>query len=710
MRKWNIGVGAVTGAVTAVLAAIACGPTDPNTGSESAGTQSQELIQPSSSGNVTTIAGTGAPGAADNAVAKNGTFNDPAGVAVASDGTLFVADWANNSVRRISSAGALSTVAKGSPNLIRNPRGEAPGATQAVPVPQWSVTAGTWSLGSRSNGCVDPCASPFDGSKWISGRLFGAGSTLVQTIDLTAYRTAIAASRIQGAFSASYRGGGGTRGAHIKVEYLDANGIPRTTFDSGLLPSNGTSQSWLTVSDQRAVSPLVFSARVTLFTDFQLDTGFDALQLRMIDTAAGANDRLLSGPSAVAISSTGELWIGANGIWRGDTAGNGLSKVIDDNGYVAPKRVSSIAALTDGYVYFVDPTATNNRVHVRSPGGVYYYAASTNPWTDQLVAIAGIDLGSVHRIFVAFRNSTHIASYQCAKATTLTTAACVPQAPLIGGTRGFLDDLDGTVGGERFGYINALATGKFGDLFVSEESNHAIRRTLSPLTQTSAGGGVSGFVDNATSTAARFSSPGGLAVTPSGTVIVADRINNRIRSISCAGINACGTAVPGCTMTPTDDANACTTDTCMVLGVKRIPKPVDDGNACTSDSCNAATGAVSNTPIATSDDNECTADSCDPATGLTSHEFDPNVCACLQDVHCNDNNPCTDDVCSSGTCVHVNNAASCDDGEVCTSSDACEGGVCSGFNNSVDCDDHNPCTLTDVCGGGRCVGSGNGCL
>jgi hypothetical protein len=697
----------VTGALAAVLAAIACGPTDPNTGPESVGTQSQELIQPPASGNVTTIAGTGAPGDADNVVAKNGTFNDPAGVAVASDGTLFVADWANNSVRRISSAGALSTVAKGSPNLIRNPRGEAPGATQAVPVPQWNVTAGTWSLGSRSNGCVDPCASPFDGSKWISGRLFGAGSTLVQTVDLTAYRTAIAASRIQGAFSASYRGGSGTRGAHIKVEYLDSNGTPRTTFDSGLLPTNGTSQAWLTVSDQRALSPLVFFARVTLITDFQADTGFDALQLRMIDVTAGANDRLMSGPSAVAISSTGELWVGANGIWRGDTGGVNLTKVGNAGGYVAPTRVSSIAALSDGYVYFADPTAT--KLHVRAANGVAYYANSTIPWTDQIVAVAGADTGTNHRIYVAFRNSTQVAYYDCFKATTFTTAACVPRGT-IGGTRGFLDDMDGTAGGERFGYINALTAGKFGDLFVSEESNHAIRRLLLPLTQTSAGGGVAGFVDDVASTAARFSSPGGIALTSAGTVIVADRINNRVRSISCAGINACGTAVPGCTMTPTDDANACTTDTCMVLGVKRIPKPVDDGNACTSDSCNTATGAVSHTPLPITDNNECTADSCNPSTGVVSHDFDPNVCACQLDVHCDDDNPCTDDACNSGSCVHLNSTAACDDGQLCTSNDVCDGGLCIGTNNAADCNDNNPCTPTDTCSGGICVGTGNVCL
>lgn len=711
-RFWGV-VG--VGCLIAAAAASACGPTG-SSQSESPGSQSQEVVQLPANGTVTTIAGTGTPGAADNAVAKNGTLNDPAGVAVAGDGSIFVADWANNTVRRISSSGALSTVAKGSPNLIRNPRGEAPGATQAVPVPQWTVTAGTWSLGSRSNGCVDPCSSPFDGSKWISGVKAGVPeSSIAQVIDLSAYRTAIAASRIQGAFSASYRGGGGAAGARVKIEYLDTNGIVRTTFDSGLLPGNGTSNAWLTVSDQRAVSPLVFSARVTLVTSFPFDTGFDGLQLRLVDTTAGANDRLLSGPSAVAVSPTdGELWIGGNGLWHGSADGATLSKVVDGGGYVAPRRVSSIAALADGYVYAADPTS--NVLHVRSATGVGYYVNLT-PQTDQIVAVVGtVPIPTTHRVWVAFRNSTKVAQYECVKGNLAGFTVNCAVTGTIGGTRGFLDDMDGTAGGERLGYINGLALGAFGDLFITEESNHAVRRSLLPLTRTSAGTGVAGFVEGV-SNVARFSSPSGVAVTPTGNVIVADRINNRIRSIGCGGINVCGTAVAGCTMTPKDDQNACTTDTCMVLAVKNdsvangtactdnnactvpsdacnagicvpgAPKVTTDNNACTVDSCNAATGAVSNISVAISDGNACTTDACDTSTGVVSHVAIP----------INDNDVCTTDSCNTATGVvsHVANPI-VEDANPCTT------GTCDPITGVTS---HPPSPEGTVCGTNRLCNS-----
>jgi len=66
------------------------------------------------------------------------------------------------------------------------------------------------------------------------------------------------------------------------------------------------------------------------------------------------------------------------------------------------------------------------------------------------------------------------------------------------------------------------------------------------------------------------------------------------------------------------------------------------------------------------DNDLCTGDSCNQATGCV-HE------------QCNDNNPCTDDSCDPETgCVYVNNSATCDDGNLCTTSDTCSEGVCVG--------------------------------
>ncbi|MBM3267479.1 MAG: SMP-30/gluconolactonase/LRE family protein [Candidatus Sericytochromatia bacterium] len=61
-------------------------------------------------GQVITLAGTGVPGDADGH-RLSATFDSPAGVAVGTDGTVYVADSGNNTIRAISPAGLVTTLA-----------------------------------------------------------------------------------------------------------------------------------------------------------------------------------------------------------------------------------------------------------------------------------------------------------------------------------------------------------------------------------------------------------------------------------------------------------------------------------------------------------------------------------------------------------------------------------------------------------------------
>ena len=71
-------------------------------------------------------------------------------------------------------------------------------------------------------------------------------------------------------------------------------------------------------------------------------------------------------------------------------------------------------------------------------------------------------------------------------------------------------------------------------------------------------------------------------------------------------------------------------------------------------------------------------------------------------LNCNDSNPCTNDTCVAGKgCVHtpVSGAPSCSDGKPCTEKAACKDSSCQKTVDKV-CDDNNPCT-TDVCIAGK---------
>jgi len=178
------------------------------------------------------------------------------------------------------------------------------------------------------------------------------------------------------------------------------------------------------------------------------------------------------------------------------------------------------------------------------------------------------------------------------------------------------------------------------------------------------------------------------------------------------------------------DAIACTRGVCTPAGCQQ--EPVDamcnDGVPCTADRCDVTTGCV-----ATPDDDRCTAaadGTCDATNGCqypvcnaetcvvendcqSGASCDGDVCVrpplcagggCCEGVctDCNDNDPCTADVCTEGVgCENPPlDGGSCDDGLTCTTEGFCAGGTC--MRGSDTCDDGNPCTA-DMCGAAGCM-------
>src|ERR1051326_3854988 len=75
-----------------------------------ADTANNRIRRIASNGTVTTLAGDGTPGLQDGA-GNQARFNAPQGIAVDSDGNVYVADTGNSAVRKIDGAGTVSTVA-----------------------------------------------------------------------------------------------------------------------------------------------------------------------------------------------------------------------------------------------------------------------------------------------------------------------------------------------------------------------------------------------------------------------------------------------------------------------------------------------------------------------------------------------------------------------------------------------------------------------
>lgn len=83
-------------------------------------------------GLITTVAGNGSQGfSGDGGPATDAMLDDPAGVAVGADGSLYIADRGNNRIRRVSPDGIISTVA-GHANQYNDSNGDGGLATEAT--------------------------------------------------------------------------------------------------------------------------------------------------------------------------------------------------------------------------------------------------------------------------------------------------------------------------------------------------------------------------------------------------------------------------------------------------------------------------------------------------------------------------------------------------------------------------------------------------
>jgi hypothetical protein len=164
------------------------------------------------------------------------------------------------------------------------------------------------------------------------------------------------------------------------------------------------------------------------------------------------------------------------------------------------------------------------------------------------------------------------------------------------------------------------------------------------------------------------------------------------------------------------DSNVCTLDSCASeVGCVFDPQP-KEGAVCgagngTCGVCEVGT-CVADTAVC-DDGNVCTQDTCEADSGCQHLPLSDGLCddgnACTVDDHCfegecissskdcDDDNPCTEDICAAGDCKHLNlvDDTPCEDGNACSDNDYCEDGICLPGGYAPDC--------LDSCGDGPCV-------
>ena len=445
----------------------------------------------SASGVVTTFAGVaGQPGIADGTGAA-ARFNYPSGLAVDAAGNVYVADHGNSAIRKITSGGTVTTLA-GSGGLSGSADGQGSGARFDHPAAVAVDPAGNVYVIDTSNQTVRVIASAsgsvttLAGLPGQAGRADGAG----------------AAARFFYPFGIAVTGSGtvyvadtGNHAIRVVTPVGAVTTLAGAAGGSGIADGVG-GEALFNYPDG-----ITLDASGTLYVaDHDNQTIRKITSAGAVTTFAGAarisgsadgsgGAARFNGPTGVAVDSTGNVYVA--------DAGNSTIRKITAGGSVTTfAGFAGVAGSSDG------------------PGGSARFNAPE-----------GIAVDSVGNVYVADTNNSTIRKITAGG--TVTTLA---------GVAGQTGSADGPGGSARFNGPYAVAVDSAGNVYVSDYFNSTIRKITTGGTVSTLAGlaGQPGDVDG-TGSAARFNQSYGLAVDGGGNVFVADTYNRAIRKITTGG-------------------------------------------------------------------------------------------------------------------------------------------------------------------------------
>ena len=431
----------------------------------------------------------------DGGPAVNAHLNQPSGVAVDRAGNLFIADRDNSRIRKVDSAGVITTV------------------------------AGTGEFGFSGDG--GPATEARLGSPW-GVAVDGAGNLFIAD------------------------------GGHGRIRKVDSAGVITTVAGTGEFGFSGDGGS---ATEARLDSPwgvAVDGAGNLFFADRGNDRIRKVDSAGVITTVAGTGEFGFSGdggpavsaqlyvPSGVAVDGVGNLFIadwGNDRIRKVDTAGVittiAGTGALGDGGPATEARLDipwGVAVDGAGNLFITD--SANLRIRKVDSAGVITTVAGTgnrgfsgdggsatearldSPW--------GVAVDGAGNLFFADRGNDRIRKVD--SAGVITTVAGT-------GNLGFSGD-GGPATAARLSSPSGVAVDGVGNLFIADWGNDRIRKVdPAGVITTIAGTGEFGFSgDGGPATEARLGSPWGVAVDGAGNLFIADEGNNRIRKVDPAGV------------------------------------------------------------------------------------------------------------------------------------------------------------------------------
>jgi sugar lactone lactonase YvrE len=499
-----------------------------------------------SAGVVTTFAGQVGVQGSDDGIGTAATFNDPRGIATDAAGNVYVADTfvgqndatGNDTIRKITPAGVVTTLA-GKAGMSGNadgigaaarfdyPTGAATDAAGNVYVtdtynytirkitPAGVVTTLAGMAGAGGNADGVGAAARFNGAQGIAADAAGnvyVADTFNDTIRKITPAGAVTTLAGQAGVAGSADGTGSS------ARFNQPSGIAVDTVGN-LYVADTSNDTIRKITPTGMVTTLAGMAGAGGSTDgigaaarFSLPQGVTVDPAGHVYVADTGNATVREVTASGAVTT-----FAGDAAVQGDADGIGAAASFGFTG--------GLAVDATGDIDVVD--SFNNSIRKVTPAGAVTTLATTGV---SLLYPNGVAIDGNGDIYVA-DSGFHDNPNQVIKIT----AAGVATA--FAGQSGTCGSADGVGTAAQFCDFGGIATDAIGNIYVSDLYNKTIRKiTPEGVVTTLAGkAGMSGDTDG-TGAEARFNSPGALATNAAGDIYVADSGNNNVRKITPAGV------------------------------------------------------------------------------------------------------------------------------------------------------------------------------
>lgn len=256
--------------------------------------------------------------------------------------------------------------------------------------------------------------------------------------------------------------------------------------------------------------------------------------------AASFND-----PRGIAIDNFGNIYVADsnNHIIRKITPAGVVTTFAGSGNLGSADGLGTAASFRNPYGLVVDSSnniyvadTRNNKIRKITPLGIVTTLAGSGNLGSTDATGTAASFVNPSGITIDDSGNLYIADTGNHKIRKITPAGMVTT---IAGS-GTIGNTDATSTAASFNYPDGIAIDSNGNIYIADSGNHKIRKITSEgIVITFAGSGVSGSID-ATGAASNFFTPSGITIDSNGKIYVADTRNNKIRKITTSNTKLSG--------------------------------------------------------------------------------------------------------------------------------------------------------------------------